>query len=81
MAKACKRGMHIGFWCEKPEGMRPLGKPRRTWEDNIKIGLCETAWGGMDQTDLLQDWTQRRALMDTVMNIRVLQNVGKYLRS
>jgi hypothetical protein len=39
----------------KPEGKRPLGKPRRRWEDNIKIGLREIGWGSMDWMNLAQD--------------------------
>jgi hypothetical protein len=49
---------------EKPEGKRPLGRPRCMWEDNIKIG-----WGGMDWIDLAQDWDQWRALVNTVMKL------------
>jgi hypothetical protein len=55
----------------KPEGKRPLGRPRRRWEDNIKMGLKETGWGGMDWIDLVQDRDQWRALVNTVMNFRV----------
>jgi hypothetical protein len=51
----------------KPEGKRP----RRRWEDNIKMDLRETGWGGMDWTDLAQDRDQWRALVNTVMNLRV----------
>jgi hypothetical protein len=39
---------------EKPEGKRPLGRPRRRWVDNIKIDLRELEWGGMDWIDLLR---------------------------
>jgi hypothetical protein len=53
------------------EGKRPLGRPRRRWEDNIKMDLREIGWGGMDWVDLAQDRDQRRALVNTVMNIRV----------
>jgi hypothetical protein len=55
----------------KPEGMRPLGRPRRRWEDNIKMNLRETGSGGMDWIDLAQDRGQWRALVNTVMNLRV----------
>jgi hypothetical protein len=55
----------------KPEGKRPLGKPRRRWVDNIKMDLKETAWDGMDWIDLAQDSVQWRTLMNTVMNLRV----------
>jgi hypothetical protein len=56
---------------EKPEGRRPLGRPRRRWEDNVKIDLGEIGWGVMDWIGLAQDRDQRRALMNTVMNLRV----------
>jgi hypothetical protein len=48
----------------KLEGKRPLGRPRLRWVDNIKIDLREIGWGGMD-------WDQWRALVNTVMNLRV----------
>jgi hypothetical protein len=55
----------------KPEGKRPLGRLRRRWEDNIKKDLRETGWGGMDWIDLAQDRDQWRALVNTVLNVRV----------
>jgi hypothetical protein len=55
----------------KPEGKRPLRRPRRRWVDNIKMNLREIGWGGMGWIDLTQDRDQWRALVNTVMNIRV----------
>jgi hypothetical protein len=55
----------------KPEGKRPLGRPRRRWEDNIRMDLREIRWGGMDWIDLAQDRDQWRAVVNTVMNLRV----------
>jgi hypothetical protein len=55
----------------KPEGKRPLGRPRRGWEDNIKMDLREIGCGGIDWIDLAQDRDQWRALVNTVMNLRV----------
>jgi hypothetical protein len=55
----------------KPEGKRPLGRPRRTWEDNIRMDLRGIGWGGMDWIDLAQDRDQWKALVNTVMNLRV----------
>jgi hypothetical protein len=54
-----------------PEGKRSLGRPRRRWEDNIRMDLIEEVWGGMDWIDLAQDRDQWRALVNTVMNFRV----------
>jgi len=54
----------------KPEGQRPLGKPRLRWEDNIKMDLQEVGWG-MDWIELAQDRDRWRALVNTVMNLRV----------
>jgi hypothetical protein len=54
----------------KPEGKRPLGRPRRRWEDNTRIDLREIGWGGMDWIDLAQDRDQWRAHVNTVMNLR-----------
>jgi hypothetical protein len=55
----------------KPEGKRPLGRPRRRWVDNIKMNLRETGWDGMDGIDLAQDRDQWSALVNAVMNLRV----------
>jgi hypothetical protein len=55
----------------KPERKKPLGRPRCWWVDNIKIGLREIEWDGMDWVDLPQDTEQWRALLNTVMNLRV----------
>jgi hypothetical protein len=55
----------------KPEERRPLGRPRRKGVDNIKIDLREIGWNGMDWVDLGRDRDQWRALVNTVMNLRV----------
>jgi hypothetical protein len=54
----------------KPQGKRPLEKPRCSWADNIKMDLRETGWDGMDWIVLTQDTDQWRALVNTVMNLR-----------
>jgi hypothetical protein len=54
----------------RPEGRRPLGIPRRRWEDNIKMDLREIGFGDVDWIDLAQDRDRWRALMNTVMNLR-----------
>jgi hypothetical protein len=55
----------------KPEGKRPLGRPRCKWEDNIRMDLREIRWSGMNWIVLAQDRDQWRALVNTVMNLRV----------
>ena len=55
----------------KPEGKRPLGRPRRRWEDNIKMYLQEVRCGGVDWNELAQDMDRRRAFENGVMNLRV----------
>jgi hypothetical protein len=55
----------------KPERKRPLGRPRHKWVNNITMDLRETTWGGMDWLHLSQDRDQRRALVNTVMNLQV----------
>jgi hypothetical protein len=55
----------------KPQGKRPLGRPRHRWKDNIRMYLREIGWGDMEWIDLAQDTDQWRALVNTVMNLRV----------
>jgi hypothetical protein len=55
----------------KPEGKRPLERPRRRWVDNIKVNLGETGWDGMDWINLAQDRYQWRVFVKMVMNLRV----------
>jgi len=55
----------------KPEGKRPLGRPRPRWEDNIKMDLQEVGRGSMDWNELAQDRDRWRALVNAVMNLRV----------
>jgi hypothetical protein len=55
----------------KLDGKRPLRRPRRRCEDNIKMDLREIRWNDMDMTDLTRDRDQWRALVNTVMNLRV----------
>jgi hypothetical protein len=56
----------------RPEGRRPLGRPRHRWEDNMKMDLREIGFGDVDWIDLAQDRDRWRALVNTVMNLRVL---------
>jgi hypothetical protein len=55
-----------------PEGERPIGRPRCRWVDNIKVDLREIGWGDVEWIDLTQASNQWRALVSTVMNLRVL---------
>jgi len=60
-----------GFWWGKPEGKRPLGRPRHRWKDNIEMDLQEVVWGSMDWTDLAQDRNRWWAVVNAVMNLPV----------
>jgi hypothetical protein len=55
----------------KPEGKRPLGRPRRRCVDNIKMDLREIGWDGADWNHMAKDRDQWRALVNTVLNLRV----------
>jgi hypothetical protein len=55
----------------KPEGKRPLGRPRRRWVDNIRIDLGEVGWGDVDWIGLAKDRNRWRALVNSVLNLRV----------
>ena len=69
------RGVHrvlVG----KPEGKRPLGRSRRSWEDNIKMDLQELGGGGGEWMELAQDRDRWRALVSTVRNLRVSKMRG-----
>jgi hypothetical protein len=63
----------------KPEGRRPFERPRRNWEDNIRMDLKEIGWGVVDWIHLSQDMDQWRTLVNTLMNLRVTQNAGNFL--
>jgi hypothetical protein len=55
----------------KPEGGRPLGRPRRRWMDNIRMDLVEVRWGDVDWIGLAQDRNRWRALVNSVLNLWV----------
>ena len=74
------RGVHrvlVG----KPEGKRPMGRPRRRWEDNIKMDLQEVGGGCEDWMKLSQDRDRWRALVSTVMNLLFPKNAENFLTS
>jgi hypothetical protein len=58
-----------GILMEKPEGRRPLGRPRRGWVDNIKMDIREIGWEGINWIDLAQDMDHWRALVNTVIHL------------
>ena len=58
-------------WVGKPEGKRPLGRPRHGWEDNIKVDLQEVGCGSMDWVELAQDRDRWQALVNALMNFWV----------
>jgi hypothetical protein len=55
----------------KPEGKRPIGRPRRRWVDNVEMALGEVGWGDVDWIGLTQDRNRLRAVVNSVMNLRV----------
>jgi hypothetical protein len=60
----------------KPEGKRPLGRPRRRWEDGIRMDLRETGLGCVNWIRLAQDRDRWRAVVSAVMNLRVLATLS-----
>jgi hypothetical protein len=65
----------------KPEGKRPLVRRGRRWESNIRMDLWEIGCEGVGWIHLAQDRDQSRALMNTVMNLRIHKKVGNFLTS
>jgi hypothetical protein len=75
-----RRGVYK-FLVGKPEGEKPLWRPKHRWEDNVKMDLQEVGCGGMDWIDLAQDRDRRWVLVNAVINLRVPQNAGDFLTS
>jgi len=65
----------------KPEGRRPLGRPRRRWKDNIRMDPREVGCGCVDWMELAQDRDRWRAVVNAVMSLRVPRNAGNFLTS
>jgi hypothetical protein len=65
----------------KPEGRRPLGRPRRRWDDNNMLYIQEVGCGDVDWKELAQDRDRWWELVNAVMNLRVPLNVGNFLTS
>jgi hypothetical protein len=55
----------------KPEGKRPLGRPKRRWVDNIMMDLVDVGWGDVDWVGVAQDRDRWRALLNSVLDLRV----------
>jgi hypothetical protein len=66
-----KRNVYRGLM-GKPEGTRPLGRPRRRWENGITMDLREIGWGSVDWVELAQDRDRWRTVVNTVMNLQAL---------
>jgi hypothetical protein len=65
----------------KPKGKRQLGRPRRRWEGNIRMDLKEIGWKCVNWKNLAQDRDQRRALVNTELNLRVPLKAGNFLNN
>jgi hypothetical protein len=63
--------MHIGYWWESQKERETTGKTRRRWADNIKMDRREIGWDGVDWIDMVRDGDQWRALVNTVLSLRV----------
>ena len=74
-----RRGYRV--FVGKPEGKRPLGRPRRRWVDNIRMDLQEVGCGHVDWIGLAQYRDRWRTLVSAVMNLRVPRNAGNFLTS
>jgi hypothetical protein len=66
-----RRGTRVDYWWESQRGKRPLGRPRRRWVDNISMDLGEVGWGDVDWIGLAQDKNRLRAVVNSVLNLRV----------
>jgi hypothetical protein len=83
MSGACstnlgRRGTRICCLWESQRVGRPLGRPRRRWLDNIRKDLVELGWGDVNWIGLAQDRDRWRALVNSVLNLRVPENAGKH---
>jgi hypothetical protein len=71
IARMWKKRSTYNMLVRKPEGRRPLGRPRRRWLNNIKIDLVDVGWGDVDWIGLSQDRHRWRVLVNSILNIRV----------
>jgi hypothetical protein len=77
VARIGEKGNAYRLLVRNPEGKRPLGRPRHRWLDNIGMDLGEVGWGDVDWIGLAQDRNRWRALVNSVLNLRVPLNAGK----
>jgi hypothetical protein len=77
VARMGKKSNACRLLVRNQEGKRPLGRPRRRWVDNIRMDLGEVGWGNVDWIGLAQDRNRWRALVNSVLNLRVPWNAGK----
>jgi hypothetical protein len=75
-ARMIEMGNAYKILIETPEGRRPFGRPRRQWEDNIRMDVRETRWKVVDWSHLIQDRDQWRAYVKAVMNLRLHKRQG-----
>jgi len=83
MGGACSkygRGVY-GVLVGRPGKRRPFGRPRRRWEDSVKMNFNEVSFGGMNWIELDQDRDSWQALVNAERNLRVTQNVGDFVTS
>jgi hypothetical protein len=71
VARMGRRGTRTDYWWGKSEGKRPLGRPKRRWVDNIRMYLGEVGWGDVDWIGQAKDRNRWRALVNSVLNLRV----------
>jgi hypothetical protein len=71
VARIVKKRKAYGLLVEKPEGKRLLRRPKRRWADNIRMDLVQVGWGDVDWIGLAQDRDRWRALVNSVLNLRV----------
>jgi hypothetical protein len=71
VARMGRSGTRIGCWWGKPKGRKPLGRPRPWLLDNIRMVVVKVGWGDVDWIGLAQDRDRWRALVNSVLNLRV----------
>jgi hypothetical protein len=80
-ARGTFRGQEVAYrvLVGRPEGKRPLGRPRHRREDDIKVDIREVVWGGMGWIVVAANMDRWRALVNVLMNLRPFYNAGNFL--